>query len=512
MRPMSHANQALIGLPVAPSRQPLPIELRDALDGWRLADGPLSQRLAAALARAIGRQDILPGTGLPPERLLAAQLGVARTTVSAAYRLLHQRGLVTRRQGRGTRVTGADGGQAGARSAELVTSLQRNVLFRRLGESPADAIDLLASSAPPGPAVRAAVTAAAAAVDADALMDGHGYQPLGYPPLRRAIAARLTARGLPTDEEEILVTGGGQQAISLLASCYLTPGAPVVLEDPTFPGAIDAFRAAGGRIVTVPAGGGPAGCAESLAMAISQNPVRAIYLMPTFHNPIGSVLPEPARRDVARLARSTGVPVIEDDTLAELALDGEPPPPLAAHARDAQIASVGSLSKLYWAGLRIGWIRAPRPMIAQLGRLKAVADLGTSLVSQAMAVHLLAGLDEARQPRRRELAERLAHLEELMRRLLPGWAWRRPGGGLSLWARLPGGSSAELAQVASRHGVLIAPGEVMSPTAGCGEFVRLPFDHDGPTLDEGITRLAAAWRAYQAALVTRDARRVDVIV
>jgi DNA-binding transcriptional MocR family regulator len=510
---MPHTNQAVIGLPVPPSvRPPLPIELRDALDGWRFGDGPLGQRLAAALAGAIGRQDILPGTGLPPERLLAAQLGVARTTVSAAYRMLHERGLVTRRQGRGTHVTGADGARAGARSAELVTSLQRNVLFRRLGESPADAIDLLASSAPPGPAVRAAVTAATAAVDADALMDGHGYQPLGYPPLRRAIAARFTARGVPTDEEEILVTGGGQQAISLLASCYLTPGAAVVLEDPTFPGAIDAFRAAGGRIVTVPAGGGPDGYPEALARAISQNPVRAIYLMPTFHNPTGQVLPEPVRRDVARLGRATEVPVIEDDSLAELALDGDPPQPLAAHGRDAQIASVGSLSKLYWAGLRIGWIRAPRPMIAQLGRLKAVADLGTSLVSQAAAVHLLACLDEARQERCAELSGRLAHLEELMHRQLPGWTWRRPGGGLSLWARLPGGSSAELAQVASRHGVLIAPGDVMSPTGGSGEFVRLPIDHAAPTLEEGITRLAAAWRAYQAALVTRDARRVDVIV
>jgi DNA-binding transcriptional MocR family regulator len=99
-----------------------------------------------------------------------------------------------------------------------------------------------------------------------------------------------------------------------------------------------------------------------------------------------------------------------------------------------------------------------------------------------------------------------------MNRLLPGWTWRRPGGGLSLWARLPGGSSAELAQVASRHGVLIAPGDVMSPTGGCGEFVRLPIDHAAQTLEEGIIRLAAAWRAYQAALVSRDARRVDVIV
>jgi DNA-binding transcriptional MocR family regulator len=490
----------------------LPIELRGALDGWRRGAGPLSQRLAAALAAAMDRQDLLPGTALPPERLLAAQLGVARTTASAAYRALEQRGLVSRRQGRGTHVTGADGAQAGARAAELATSLQRNVLFRRLGESPADAIDLLASSAPPGPAVKAALTEAAAAVDMAELMAGHGYQPLGYPPLRRGIAARLSAGGLPTDEEEILVTGGGQQAISLLAGCYLTPGAAVVLEDPTFPGAIDAFRAVGARILTIAASAADAGYVESLAAAISQNPVRAVYVTPTFHNPLGHVLSEPVRREVARLGRASGIPIIEDDTLAELALGGEPPLPVAAHARDAQIASVGSLSKLFWAGLRIGWIRAPRPMIAQLGRLKAVADLGTSLVSQAIAVHLLAEHGHVRELRCGELAERLEHLEALLRRLLPGWTWRRPEGGLSLWARLPSGSSAELAQFAARRGVLIAPGEVMSATARFGEFVRIPFDHPAGTLEAGITRLAVAWQEYQATLVARGTRRVDVIV
>jgi DNA-binding transcriptional MocR family regulator len=226
------------------------------------------------------------------------------------------------------------------------------------------------------------------------------------------------------------------------------------------------------------------------------------------------VLPEQVRREVVRLGRASGVPLIEDDTLAELALNGEPAPlPVAAYARDAQIASIGSLSKLFWAGLRIGWIRAPRPMIAQLGRLKAVADLGTSLVSQAIAVNLLAaGRDHVEQSRRRELAGRLDHLEDLLGRLLPSWTWRRPEGGLSLWVRLPDGSSAELAQFASRHGVLIAPGEVMSATGRFDGFARLPFDHPEQTLDVGIARLASAWQAYQGELVARGTRRVDVIV
>ena len=438
-------------------------------------------------------------------------LGVARTTVSAAYRHLEQRGLVARRQGRGTHVTGPDGASAGARAAELTTSLQRNVLFRRLGESPADAVDLLGSSGPPGPAVREALAAAGAAVDVGALADGHGYVPLGHLPLRRAIAARLTARGLVTAEEDILITAGAQQAISLLASYYLTPGTVVLVEDPTFPGAIDAFRTAGGRVLAVPVR--PAGVdAGLLAVTMSQTAACAVYLMPTFHNPTGRVVPEPGRRELARLCRASSIPFIEDNTLAELALGDQPPPPLAAYAPDAPIVSVGSLSKVFWAGLRVGWIRAPRPVIAQLGRLKAVADLGTSLVSQAIAVKLLAEADRVCDQRRRELAGRLALLEDLLERHLPGWSWRRPDGGLSVWARLPDGSSTDLAQIAGRHGVLIAPGPVLSPTGRCDEYVRLPFDHRPEMLEQGIGRLGRAWQDYRGMLDAQGPRRIDVIV
>ena len=160
----------------------LPVGLGGALEGWRLGEGPLQRRLAAALGSAVERRDLLPGTKLPPERVLAAQLGVARTTVSAAYELLERRGLVDRRQGRGTHVTGSDGTPMALRAADLTTSLQRNVIFRRLTEGSPDAIDLLGCSAPPGAAIRQAVATAAGAIDLDQLMSDHGYYPLGYPP------------------------------------------------------------------------------------------------------------------------------------------------------------------------------------------------------------------------------------------------------------------------------------------------------------------------------------------
>jgi DNA-binding transcriptional MocR family regulator len=177
-------------------------------------------------------------------------------------------------------VTGGDGTGVDVRAADLTTSLQRNIIFRRLGEMPSEAIELLGSSAQPSPPIRDAL-AAAAAVDIHALLTQDGYFPLGYPPLRRAVAAHISSRGLQTAEEEILITGGAQQAISLLAGCYADPGAIVLLEDPTFPGAVDAFRAVGGRILTVPVGEAGADVAL-LAATTSHSPVRAVYLMPTF--------------------------------------------------------------------------------------------------------------------------------------------------------------------------------------------------------------------------------------
>jgi DNA-binding transcriptional MocR family regulator len=488
----------------------LSLDLRQALDGWDEADGSLRQRLATSLANAVERGDLLPGTRLPAERLLATELGVARATVSSAYELLEQRGLVDRRQGRGTHVTRGDAVGIDVQAAALATSLQRNLLFRRLGEPSSSAIDLLGSSVPPSPGIRKALAEAAAAVDIGELSLSHGYLPLGYPPLRHAIAAHLTAHGLPTDAEEILVTGGAQQGISLFARSCASHGGVVVMEDPTFPGAVDAFQTAGTRILPVPVYESGVD-ADLLERTVVENRVRAVYLMPTFHNPTGSVMPDKARRELVRFAQATELPIVEDNTLAELVLGPPPPPPLAAYARTATIVSIGSLSKVYWAGLRVGWVRASRSTIVQLGRLKAVADLGTSLPSQAIAVNLLARSEQVRARRLRELEARLTLLEELLQRHLPEWEWRRPQGGVSLWVRLPEGSSTELTQIAYRRGVSIAPGSLMSITGRFDEFVRLSFDHEEAVLEEGILRLAAAWKTYRRTLAT-NSNRIDVVV
>ncbi len=484
-------------------------DLRLALEGWRDGDGPLYTRLAAALSAGIEAGALLGGTRLPPERALAGELGIGRGTVVAAYRVLGEQGLVHRRQGRGTEIAGSDAAFVSSHAAELTTSLQRNVFFRKLSEASADTIDLMGTLAPPCETVRDALDRAVKDLDVGGLARDHGYHPLGYPPLRRAVAAHLTSLGLPTDERRLLVTAGAQQAISLVMAYYLRPNELLLVEDPTFPGAIDAASTARARILTVPTHEAGADI-PVLASTLARNAVRAVYLMPTYHNPTGAVMPADARREVARLSEMTGTPVIEDLTLAELSLAGEPPPPIAAFARRAPVLTIGSVSKLFWSGLRVGWVRAPEATIGQLGRLKAVADLGGSLLSQAVAVDLLANAGPIKEARRQELTDRLALLERLLRDRLPSWRWLRPSGGAALWVKLPAGSATDFAHTAALHEVSVAPGPVMSAIGGFDDFIRVPFGQAEDTLGEGVARLARAWTAY-----TRDgltSRHLDVVV
>jgi DNA-binding transcriptional MocR family regulator len=476
-----------------------------ALRGWQEGEGPLYERLAAAVRRAIERGELVPGTRLPPERELAGRLGLGRNTVAAALDLLRQDGVVVRRQGSGTLVAG-DGG-VGTRAAELSTSLQRSLLFRK--QPPRGAVDFLGAHAPANETVLDALAEAEAASSIRELASGHGYFPAGYPPLRKAIARRLSANGLPTDEEEIIITTGAQQGLSLIAVACTRPGETVVVEDPTFPGAIDAFRLAGARLATVPVDDAGADT-TAIAAAAKLHSARVAYVIPSFQNPTGVLMPLERRRHLATLATSRGLLVVEDCSLAELSLVGEVPSPVAALAQDAPVLTVGSLSKVVWGGLRLGWVRGPRSAISQLARVKAVLDLGSPIFNQLVVSELFGRLDEIAELRRHELRSRLNLAVSLLDKELPDWSRRDPQGGWCLWVRLPSGSSRELAPLADEEGVAIVPGSVMSAHGDFDDYVRLPLGHTEKTLRLGITRLARAWSRYRRA--SADAARLHVVI
>jgi DNA-binding transcriptional MocR family regulator len=479
------------------------------LGDWSAASGTLSARLAGALARAIAQEDLPAGARLPSERSLASALAVSRTTIVAAYERLRQDGLVESRVGSGTRVLSRGGEEpAASRGADSVP-VTSTLVLRTIAEDSSGAISFMAAHLP-GAVEILDETLAKSRKEMASLLRHHGYMPLGLPALRAALARHLTARGLPTREDQILVTNGAQQAIGLAASLLLSPGDEVIVEDPTYPGALDLFGAARARFVPVPPAAEP-GALEKIAAALRRPRAKLLYVLPTFHNPTGAVLPDKPRRDIARLAEQAGVPVLEDHTLSDLSLGAPPPPPIAAFARRGPVLTVGSLSKLYWGGLRIGWIRGPEPLIHRLARRKAMDDLGSSVLSQAVAVRLLDRAEEVAKLRRRQAGERLDALARGLARHLPDWTWKKPAGGLTVWVRLPRGRGAEFAQVAARHAVAVLPGSVCSPTNGFADHLRLAFVPEPEEIREGVERLARAWNKYGVARESARAR-VGVIV
>jgi DNA-binding transcriptional MocR family regulator len=483
--------------------------LREILGSWSSGAGPLYARLHAAIDAAITRGELLPGASLPPERSLALALKVSRTTVVQAYQHLRESGRIDSRQGSGTWVRrSAQDLRPSPQEHDVTSAFRRNVVFRSMLEHARDTIGMVGAYLPPLPAVQEAARVVARQ-SLDALAADPGYSPMGMPALRQAVANSLSRADLPTKPEQVLITSGAQQAISLVAGLLVPRGETVAVEDPTYIGAIDVFSAAGARLVPLPAG--PEGLdVDRLRPMLEMRP-RLVYLVPSFHNPTGSLLPERSRRAIARLAAEFQIPIVEDNALAGLGLGPTVPPPIAAFAKNAPILTIGSPSKLFWSGLRVGWIRGPEALITRLGRWKALADLGSPLHTQAMIVQLLTEEAAAEKARRRESSARLDLLARLLKQHLPEWTWRRPDGGLLLWARMPSGDANELAPIAQRHGVAIVAGSANSPEHHFADRIRLPFVADPASMTEAILRLGRAWQEYQP-VPRQGGGRLDVVV
>ncbi|TQK71084.1 PLP-dependent aminotransferase family protein [Nocardioides sp. SLBN-35] len=461
--------------------------LGDAMSGT----GGLYRQLAAALSSAVGDGLLLAGDRLPSERDLAAALHVSRATVVAAYDELRGRGVVESRQGSGTRVAAP----ADREPAAVTRRLQRGLsaaAVRRFDRAP-DGLITMRYALEPGDARIASAIADVVEEDLPALLDDVGYAPRGLPALRQAVADHHTALGVTTSPDEVLVTTGTQQAVALVSQLLVERGATVAVESPSWPGCFDTFSALGARLVGVPMDDdGLRG--DALREVLAAHRVAALFVMPTFHNPTGTLMSAVRRRDVARLAAEHGVPVVEDLAYSTaLTHPGPVPPPIAASAPPgARVLSLGSLSKALWAGLRVGWVRASTGDIEQLGYLKANADMGTPLLDQAVAARMLPQLAALTADRTAVALERLEHATALLRTHLPDWAWRVPDGGTALWIRLPGYDASVLAQVALRHGVEVTPGRETDPTGAWDDHLRLPFTFEPALMTEAVRRLAAA--------------------
>ena len=334
---------------------------------------PAYAGLAEALVLLIGDGRIGYDTRLPSERELTDSLGVSRTTVTRAYTTLRDAGYAEARQGAGT-FTRVPGGRARSHDRALLP---------RPGDG--DAIDLncAAASAPPG----LAAAYAEAAAELPAYLGGHGYFPAGLPQLQEAIAETYRARGLATDAAQIMVTPGALSATSIVAQAFTGPGDRVLVETPVYPNATQAIRHSGARVTGSPVD--PDGWdLDAIGATLRQTSPRLAYLIPDFQNPTGSLMTEAQREEYAAHLHRTRTVAVVDEAHQALALEGQQMPrPFAAFARDA--ITIGSASKSFWGGLRLGWIRAGHADMERLTHARVGLDLGAPVLEQLVLARLL---------------------------------------------------------------------------------------------------------------------------
>jgi DNA-binding transcriptional MocR family regulator len=446
------------------------------LGPWRDGDragGPQFARLAAALAATI-EDGSLDGVALPAERRLAAALGVSRSTVVRAYESLRRQGLVASRERSGTVVRPL-------RRRLVAPQGQMFQLAQLLGDE--GGIDLSVAS----PAVDELVAGIGVSL---AQASGHGYVPRGLPALRAAIAERLTAQGAPTTPDEVLITSGAHEGLTLLAGLLVGRHQPVAVDEVTYAGALEVLDRAGGVPVGVP--GDRAGMrSDALRDVLARRGAGFVLLMPGLHNPAGTSIAAGRRPALLAAAAEFDALVVEDAALDDVRFD-DGPPTLRALAPE-RVLSVGSFSKIAWGGLRVGWICGPRELIGRLARLKGARDIGAGALGQLAALQVLERIDELRAARREQARRRLELLRSELAARVPQWRLGEPEGGWSLWVDLGDCDGDAFTAAAARHGVLVSPGSSHVAGGGPSTHVRLAFAADDELLREGARRLAAAW-------------------
>lgn len=458
------------------------VQLARLLGQWHALPGRRRNPDYAALAAAVrglladGRLPL--GVRLPAERELAEALRISRTTVTAAYRELRESGHLASRRGAGS-WTMLPGGHRVA-SSGLWTP-----------QNELDMIDLgcAALAAPPEllPAARAA------AEDLPRYLGGAGYHPTGIIELREAVARSYVERGLPTSPEQIMVTSGTQHALDLVLRLALAPGGGVLVESPTYPNALAALSARRARIAThglaVDGGGWDA---DLLLASMRQTRPRLAYLIPEFQNPTGHLMPVELRERVVATAHATGADLVVDESFVDLPLDGTVlPAPTAAFDRHSRVISIGGMSKPYWGGLRIGWVRASAPQVQRLAAARVGVDMASPVLDQLVAVHLLADAPAILMARRAQLTEQRDALLGALAEWLPDWRVTVPHGGVTLWAELDGPVSSALARAAEEVGVRLAPGPRFGLDGTLERFLRLPFTLPAADLVDAVARIAA---------------------
>ena len=455
------------------------------LGNWRTSSlsGPAYLGLADAIRLLIVDGRLPVGARYPSERALADALRVSRTTVTAAYAQLRDDGYLNARRG-----------------ARSTTALPHTTSTGAPAPTARTGTLSLADAAPSAPAAATLEAFTRAAQRVAPYLHDIGIELTGIAELRQAIAERYCARGLPTEPDEIMVTTGALHAINLVLATYARPGDRVLIEQPTYHGAISLIAASGAR--PVPVSMADDGWElDAVQAAMRQLAPNLAYLIVDNHNPTGLSLPAAGRERLARIISETRTRTIIDETICDMWLDEPLPPPLASYldTRRDLVITVGSMSKSFWGGLRVGWIRAERSTLAAIAAVRPTIDLGTAIVEQLASADLLRQADTVVPARRDMLRARRELVSSLLREQLPEWTASPCHGGMSMWMRLPAPMSSALSAAASRMGLVIPAGPRFGVDGTLERFIRVPFTQPEERLHESVAVLAQAWRSVTGA-------------
>ena len=462
--------------------------------GWQAGDKTLAERLSSALGRVIAARELPVGVLMPSERALATTLAISRGTVGTAYDLLCQNQWLCSQRGSGYRVIASSNSPG-------------QVHIRLIGEVPAAPQDLdMSSGALPSSPLLIDMLKELQGSELASRISGLGYDAYGLPELRSAIARHYCEQGLATEPGQILITSGAQQAVWLLANALVDASDLVLLENPSYRGSLEVFRRRNARLAGVAAT--RRGLDWEAFDALLQQQPRLLYLFPACHNPTGRTMDESSRQRIAAQLKQHHGFLVEDGAQSELFLYGARPPlPLAALCDPERVATVGTFSKLFWGGMRVGWIRASRNVVFRLASMKAVNDLGSSFFDQYIALKLLERLPEARALRNQEISAALKTAERLLREQGdPAWEWDTPTGGTALWIRIPGADAVAMCQALAKQGVILSAGPAYSVSEDFSDYIRLPFVRSQADIEHTIGLVTAQLRRSAGA---RPNRRGD---
>lgn len=471
---------------------------------------PIYLQIARQISEAISSGSLPAGTRLPPERQLARALGVNRSTVLSAYRNLKESGLLEAIVGRGTSVLRPPAAPPDLGGRQPFWEQ----LFRQETGRAVDAVvrDLLALSE------RRDVIPMAIGLPSPDHLPLELYRDLlreltaeigpplllhcpteGITPLRERLSQYMEKRGIGCVPSEVLVLAGSQQGLDLIGRTLLEPGDTVIVEEPTYIGALETFRAAGCRMIGVPCDDEGL-CTDMLEPILERHRPKLIYTLPTFQNPSGAVMTLERRRHLVDLAARHRIPIVEDDPYSELRYDGRALPSLKALDRAGLVLYLSTFSKLLFPGLRLGWMAAPAPVIHRLALVKQTVDLHSSTPAQWLLERFIRdGHLEKHVARMRGVyAEKRDRMHHALTRCAPdGFTWRRPDGGFYLWCRLPERvDRSRLLARAAEAGVSFLPGWFCFHQDPGASHLRLNFSNPSPEqIESGIPRLIDAVRA-----------------